>query len=58
MADVPSVAKSYLRKSGSDSMIVRTLGRDHNAALNILRLGENLASKQNYVLASKRESCI
>jgi putative transposase len=29
-----------------------SLGRDHNAALNILRLGESLASKHNYVLAS------
>ena len=35
-----------------------SLGRDHNAALNILRLGESLASKQNCVLATERESCI
>ena len=35
-----------------------SLGRDHNAALNIKRLGENLASKQNCVLATERESCI
>ena len=34
------------------------LGRDHNAALNILRLGESLASKQNCMLATERESCI
>ena len=30
------------------------LGRDHNAALNILRLGESLASKQNCMLATER----
>ena len=35
-----------------------SLGRDHNAALNILRLGESLASKQNCILVSERESCI
>jgi putative transposase len=35
-----------------------SLGRDHNAALNILRLGESLASKQNCVLVPERESCI
>ena len=35
-----------------------SLSRDHNAALNIKRLGESLASKQNCVRASKRESCI
>jgi len=35
-----------------------SLGRDHNAALNILRLGESLASKQNCMLAPERESCI
>jgi putative transposase len=29
-----------------------SLGRDHNAALNILRLGESLASKQNCILAT------
>jgi putative transposase len=35
-----------------------SLGRDHNAALNILRLGESLASKQNCMLATEGESCI
>jgi putative transposase len=35
-----------------------SLGRDHNAALNIKRLGESLASKQNCILATTRESCI
>lgn len=30
------------------------LGRDHNAALNILRLGESLVSKQNHILTSER----
>ena len=35
-----------------------SLGRDHNAALNILALGESAASKQNCVLATARESCI
>lgn len=35
-----------------------SLGRDHNAALNILRLGESLASKQNCMPISERESCI
>ena len=35
-----------------------SLGRDHNAALNILRLGESLASKQNCMLVPERESCI
>lgn len=35
-----------------------SLGRDHNAALNILRLGESLASKQNCVLTTFGKSCI
>lgn len=35
-----------------------SLGRDHNAALNIKRLGESLALKQNCILTSERESCI
>ena len=37
-----------------------SLGRDHNAALNILKLGfgESLASKQNCMLIPERESCI
>jgi putative transposase len=35
-----------------------SLGRDHNAALNILALGESAVSKQNYMLTSERESCI
>jgi putative transposase len=35
-----------------------SLGRDHNAALNILRLGESLASKQNRILTAEMESCI
>ena len=35
-----------------------SLGRDANAALNIKRLGESLASKQNCMLIPERESCI
>jgi putative transposase len=34
------------------------LGRDHNAALNILRLGESLASEQNCMLIPVGDSCI
>lgn len=35
-----------------------SLGRDHNAALNILALGESAVSKQNYVLTTERQLCI
>jgi hypothetical protein len=39
-------------------IVTQLLTFAHNAALNILRLGESLASKQNCVLATERESCI
>lgn len=35
-----------------------SLGRDHNAALNILALGESVALKQNYARTSKLELCV
>jgi putative transposase len=47
------VPKTLAQRTHSCPACGLVLGRDHNAALNILRLGESLASKQNCMLPER-----
>jgi putative transposase len=52
------VSKTLAQRTHSCPSCGLVLGRDHNAALNILRLGESLASQQNSMLIPVGVSCI
>jgi putative transposase len=52
------VPKTLAQRTHSCPACGLVLGRDHNAAMNILRLGESLVSKQNCMQIPERELCI